>query len=274
MRRGVNPFLFWFGTAAVLFVVIVPLLWVYITAFKSPADIYTLDLTKMFVFEPTLENFNYLFSQTPFWHELRNTAIVSVVSTVLVMLVSLPAAYSFARWNTGSGHLLFITISTRMFPAVVAAIPLFFMYKTLNLSDTHFGLILLYLYLNMSFATFLLFGFFREIPKELEEAARVDGYGRLQIFRKIVFPLVAPGAAITAMFCLVFSWNEFLFALLFTRLGTRTLSLGISSLWGAIEIQWGPMAAGVGLAILPTLIAAWFMQRYIIRGLTFGAVRR
>lgn len=273
MRRRVNSLLFWLVTAAVLFAVIAPILWVYITALKSPDAIYSLDLTKLFVFKPTLDNFKYLFSQTPFWHEFRNTAIISVVSTVLVMLVSLPAAYSFARWNTGSGHLLFITISTRMFPAVVAAIPFFLMYKTLHLSDTHIGLILLYLYFNMSFATFLLFGFFREIPEELEQAALVDGYGRMQIFRRIILPLIAPGAAITAMFCLVFSWNEFLFALLFTRLSARTLSLGISSLWGAIEIQWGPMAAGVGLAILPTLIAAWFMQRYIIRGLTFGAVR-
>jgi len=273
MRRRRNSVLFWFGAVVVLFVVTAPILWIYLVAVKSPADIYSLDLTKLFVFAPTLDNFKYLLGQTPFGHEFLNTAIVSVVSTVLVMLVSLPAAYSFARFNTGSGHLLFVTISTRMFPAVVAAIPLFFAYKTLGISDTHVGLILLYLYFNMSFATFLLFGFFREIPEELEQAAMVDGYGRMEIFRKIIFPLIKPGASITAVFCLVFAWNEFLFALLFTRLNAKTLSLGISSLWGAIEIQWGPMAAGVGLAILPTLIIAWFMQRYIIRGLTFGAVK-
>jgi multiple sugar transport system permease protein len=273
MRRRVNSFLFWLATAFVLFVVVAPISWIFVTAFKTSTDIYTLNLAKLFVFKPTLDNFWYLFSQTPYWHEFKNTAIISVVSTLLVMVVSLPAAYSFARWNTGSGHLLFITISTRMFPAVVAAIPMFFLYRQLHLGDTYIGIIMLYTYFNMSFATFLLYGFFREIPEELEQAALVDGYGRMQILRKVIFPLIGPGAAITAVFCLVFAWNEFLYALLFTREAARTLSLGISSLWGAIEIQWGPMAAGIGISILPTLIAAWFMQRYIIRGLTFGAVK-
>jgi len=273
MRRPVNSFLFWLATVFVLFVVLAPISWIFVTALKIPRDIYALDLTRLVVFSPTLDNFWYLFSQTPYWHEFGNTVIISVVSTVLVMLVSLPAAYSFARWNTGSGHLLFITISTRMFPAVVAAIPMFFLYKQLHIADTHIGIIMLYTYFNMSFATFLLYGFFREIPEELEQAALIDGYGRMEIFRKVIFPLIGPGAAITAVFCLVFAWNEFLYALLFTRLAARTLSLGISSLWGAIEIQWGPMAAGIAVGILPTLIAAWFMQRYIVRGLTFGAVK-
>ena len=160
-----------------------------------------------------------------------------------------------------------------MFPVAVAAIPFFIVYKTLGWLDTRIGLTLLFLYFNTSFAVFLLFGFFREIPVELEHAAMVDGYGRLTILRKVVFPLIKSGAAITAVFCLVFAWNEFLFAFLFTRIHARTISVGLTAFWGSIKIQWGPMSAGAALAILPTLIAAWFMQRYIIRGLTFGAVK-
>jgi multiple sugar transport system permease protein len=272
-NKYVKSGLFWFVTAIILFVVVFPILWIYITAFKGNADIFTLDLSKMFVFEPTVNNFRHLFVNTPFYKEIGNTAIVSVASTALVMVVSLFAAYSFARWNPGSGHLLFVTISTRMFPAVVAAIPFFFMFKGANLLDTQIALILLYTYFNMSFAVFLLYGFFREIPVELEHAAQVDGYGRAEIFRRVIIPLILPGAAITAVFCLVFAWNEFLYAFLFTRLNARTLSIGISAFWGSIEIQWGPMAAGVGLGILPTLVASFFMQKYIIRGLTFGAVK-
>jgi multiple sugar transport system permease protein len=204
---------------------------------------------------------------------LRNTAIVAVASTALVMAVSVPAAYSFARWNTGSGHLLFVTISTRMFPGVVAALPFFFFFKNLGLLDTHLGLVLLYLYFNMSFATFLLFGFFREIPVELEQAAMVDGYGRLDIFRRVVFPLVRPGVIITTIFCLVWAWNEFFFAFVFTRVAARTATVMLADFWGSIEIQYGPMAAGAAITILPTLIIAWYMQRHIIRGLTFGAVK-
>jgi len=206
-------------------------------------------------------------------NELLNSMIVSVASTIIVMAVSVPAAYSFARFNTGNGHLLFITISTRMFPGVVAAIPFFIAFRELNLLDTHFGLTMLYVYFNMSFATFLLYGFFREIPTSLENAAMLDGYNRIDVLRKVIFPLIKPGVAITTMFCLIWSWNEFLYAFLFTRRIARTASVGLSTFWGSVEIQWGPMAAFMGIAILPTLVAAWLMQRHIVRGLTFGAVK-
>ena len=265
--------LFWIVTVIVLLIVIGPLLWIYLTAFKSPGDIFTMELKKLIVFAPTLKNFNRLFTDYPYWFNLGNTAIISVVSTIFVMLVSLPAAYSFARWNTSAGHLLFVTISTRMFPGVVAAIPFFIMFRTFGLLDTHAAIILLYVYFNTSFATFLLYGFFREVPAELEQAAMIDGYGRMEIFRKVVFPLILPGLAVTTVFCLIWSWNEFFYAFLFTRLTARTVNVLISSFWGSIEVQYGPMAAGAAITILPTLVAAWFMQRYVIRGMTFGAVK-
>ena len=142
MRRKV---LFWLGVALILGVFVVPILWIYLTSFKAPEDIYCMGSEKLVVFTPTLVNYWHLFWRTDFPMEIRNTAIMSVASTALVMVVSLPAAYSFARFNTGSGHLLFITISTRMFPGVVAAIPFFFAFRALGLLDTHFGLILLLL---------------------------------------------------------------------------------------------------------------------------------
>ncbi|TES85905.1 carbohydrate ABC transporter permease, partial [Candidatus Aerophobetes bacterium] len=209
----------------------------------------------------------------PLFREMKNSAIVTVLSTAFVMAVSLPAAYSFARFNTGEGHLLFFTLTTRMFPPVVAAIPFFFVFKSWGLLDTHIGLTLLYVYFNMSFATFLLYGFFREIPEELEHAAMVDGYGRISIFRRVIFPLIGPGAAITTVFCLIFAWNEFFFGYIFTRTVARTVSFGLISHWGSVVVQWGPMAVGVIFAILPTLVAGWFMQRFIVRGLTFGAIK-
>lgn len=264
---------FWLITALVLFVIVAPLAWIYLTAFKSPNDIFTTEARKLIFFKPTMENFHRLFQEFPFWDNFLNTLVISVSSTAVVMVISSLAAYSFARWNTGKGHLLFTTISTRMFPGVVAAIPFFVMYRNLGLLDTRFGLALLHIYFNTSFATFLLYGFFKEIPEELEQAAMVDGYSRVDVFRKIVLPLVRPGLAVTAVFCLVWSWNEFLFSFLFTRVAARPVTVLISSFWGSIEVQYGPMAAGAAIVILPTLIAAWFMQRYIIRGLTFGAVK-
>ncbi|HAX17769.1 MAG TPA: hypothetical protein DCY00_04135 [Actinobacteria bacterium] len=264
---------FWIATVFILIVVLGPLIWIYLTAFKSADDIMTGQLIKQIVFTPTLENFRRLFTAFPFFQSLLNTLIISIGSTALVLIIALPAAYSFARWNTGGGHLLFTTISTRMFPGVVAALPFFILFQRLGLLDKHIGLILLHMYFNVSFATFLLYGFFRDVPVELEQAAMIDGYGRFNIFRKIVLPLVLPGIATTAAFCLIWSWNEFLFSFLFTRNVARPLTVLISSFWGSIEVQYGPMAAGAAIGVLPTLIAAWFMQRYIIRGLTFGAVK-
>lgn len=274
MRKRIGSGAFWVVVVVVLLVLVFPIFWIYLTSFKPPEYVYSLDPGRLFAFGPTLANYEFLFAEKPlFVRAFINTAVIATISTGFVMVVSLPAAYSFARWNTGAGNLLFITISTRMFPPVIAAIPFFVLFRSMHLMDTHVALILLYLYFNMSFATFLLFGFFREIPVELEQAARVDGYGLWDIFRRIIFPLIRPGAAITAVFCFVFAWNEFLYAFLFTSRVARTLPLEISAFWGALSIQWGPMAAAVGLGILPTLIIAWFMQRYIIRGLTFGAVK-
>jgi multiple sugar transport system permease protein len=261
---------FWVGVVILLSFYVLPIVWVYITGFKSTEDLYK---PGNLIFTPTLDNFILIFTTRPVATEFMNSIIIALASTALAMIVALPAAYSFSRWNTGSGHLLFITVSTRMFPAVVAAIPFYFIFKDINLLDTHIAIILLYTYFNMSFATFLLYGFFREIPVELEHAAQVDGYGRGAIFWKIIFPLIAPGAAITAVFCLIFAWNEFLFASLFTRLTARTVPVGLSSFATAVQVLYLPMAAMMCLAILPTLIAAWFMQRYIVRGLTFGAVK-
>jgi multiple sugar transport system permease protein len=264
---------FWIVTILVLIVVLGPLLWVYLTAFKSANDIFSGSLSKQILFAPTLGNFIRLFTEYKFFSTLLNTFIISVSSTVLVMVIAMPAAYSFARWNTGGGHLLFTTISTRMFPSVVAAIPFFLLFRNLGLLDKHIGLILIYMYFNVSFATFLLYGFFKDVPIELEQAALIDGYGRIDILRRIVFPLVLPGIVTTTVFCLIWSWNEFFFASLFTRDVAKPVIVLISSFWGSIEVQYGPMAAGAAIGILPTLVAAWFMQRYIIRGLTFGAVK-
>lgn len=265
--------IFWVLTGIVLFVVAAPIIWVYLTAFKAPEDIFSTELRKLFFFDVTIENYKKLFTMYPFLEDLGNTLIISVVSTVIVMCFAIPAAYSFARWNTGKGHLLFTTISTRMFPGAVAAIPYFLMYRNLGLLDTHIGLILLHVYFNLSFATFLLYGFFKEIPQELEHAALVDGYHRIDIFRKIVLPLARPGIAVTTIFCLLWSWNEFFYGLVFTRLSARPVVVLVSSFWGSLEIQYGPIAAGASILLIPPLLVVIFMQRYIIRGLTFGAVK-
>ncbi|MDR1801831.1 MAG: carbohydrate ABC transporter permease [Lachnospiraceae bacterium] len=260
---------FWIVLISVVSLFVFPIFWVYVTAFKTNAAIRSTSLA----FTPTIENFVFLFTTRNAQVPLLNTIIISVVSTLLVMLISIPAAYSFARYSPSGNTLLFTTISTRMFPGVIAAIPFFLLFRDLNLLDTHIGIILMYVYFNMSFATFLMYGFFVDIPEQVEYAAMVDGYSRLDIIRKIVFPLAKPGIAITTIFTLIWSWNEFFFAFLFTGKVAKAVSVELSLFWGATQIQWGAMAALMCIAMLPTLAVAIFLQKYIVRGLSFGAVK-
>lgn len=266
LRRTV----FWALVVVVVAIFLFPIAWTFVTSLKMRADIL---VPVKFRFEPIIENYLVALFSRPFFSQLANSLVVAVTSTIIVLIVSLPAAYSFSRFKTTNLHLLFFILSTRMFPAAVAAIPFFLVYRTLGLLDTRLGLTLLYIYFNMSFATFLLYGFFKEIPVELEHSAMVDGYDRWTIFRTIVFPLIKPGAAVTAVFCFIFAWNEFLFGFLFTRRNAKTLAVGVEEYWTSTGVQWGPMAAAVFLVILPTLIITILLQRYIIRGLTFGAVK-
>ena len=269
MRFSPKRILFWIVLISVVFTFVFPILWVYVTSLKTNDAIRSTSLA----FTPTVENYTFLFATRQAGIPLINTLVISVLSTVIVMLISIPAAYSFARFNTSGGTLLFTTISTRMFPGVIAAIPFFLAFRTLRLLDTHLGLVLMYVYFNTSFATFLMYGFFAEIPEEVEYAAMVDRYGRLDILRKIVFPLAKPGIAITTIFVLIWSWNEFFFAFLFTSRVAKTVSVELSLFWGATQIQWGAMAALMAISMMPTLIVAVFLQKYIVRGLTFGAVK-
>jgi len=206
---------------------------------------------------------------------LKNSLIISFTSTVLAVTLGLLAAYAFSRYEIpGKGDLLFFILSTRMLPAVVVTIPVFLMYRAVGLYDTHIGMILLYTAFNLSFSVWLLKGFIDEIPKEYEEAALVDGYSRLQAFRKIVLPQAVTGIAATAVFCLIFAWNEYAFALMLTGDKARTAPPSIPSMLGVGGIEWGSIAAGSLLFLIPVVVVTFPLRRYLLRGVTFGAIRQ
>ncbi|MGC8779556.1 MAG: carbohydrate ABC transporter permease, partial [Anaerolineae bacterium] len=240
----------------VALVVLIPVIWMVMTAFKSRPD--TTASPPVVFFTPSLDGFVGLFynrsqlgagelaqyrertdlsfverqalargmkilGPSRFVGQLRNSLIIAVTSTILAVALGLLAAYAFSRYDIpGKGDWLFFILSTRMLPPVVVTIPIFLMYRALGLYDTHIGLILLYTVFNLSFSVWLLKGFIDEIPVEYEEAALVDGYSRLQAFRKIVLPQSATGIAATAVFCLIFAWNEYAFALMLTSEKART----------------------------------------------------
>jgi multiple sugar transport system permease protein len=206
---------------------------------------------------------------------LRNSLIIAGSSTVFAVVLGLFAAYAFSRFPVkGKDDLMFFILSTRMLPAVVVTIPLFIMYRQLGMHDTHIGMILLYTVFNLSLSVWLLKGFIDEIPIEYEEAALVDGYTRLQTFFKIVLPQAMTGIAATAVFCLIFAWNEYAFSLMLTSDTARTAPPSIATMQGRGGIEWSAIAAGSLGFLIPVVIVVFLLRNYLLRGVTFGAIRQ
>jgi len=212
-------------------------------------------------------------SQYP--NRFANSLIVAVISTVLAVGMGTLTAYGFSRFRiAGESDLLFFILSTRMLPPIVVAIPMFLMYRTFGLTDTHIGLIILYTAFNLSFSVWLMKGFMDEIPKEYEEAALVDGYTRLQAFFKIVLPEASTGIAATAVFCFITAWNEYAFALILTNRRAQTAPPFIPSQIGSGVVDWTVIAAGSFLFLLPVAIFTFALRGHLLRGVTFGAIRK
>lgn len=258
-----------------------PIFWMLLTSFKPEATIMV--SPPRFFFEPTLENYRHALVDKHFLFYVKNTLIISTISTLIVIVIGSLAAYSFARFNVGSGHLLFFIISTKMMPAIAVILPYFLIFRDLGRTaigkfmhvglDQHGALIISYVMFNLPFAIWLLVSFFQDIPRELEHSARLDGLSRMRVLQKVTFPLAAPGIAVTAVFTLIFCWNEFLFAYILTRKLASTVTVGVESFFTLQGILWGPVAAAATIAVAPMLLFVLMMQRYMVRGLTFGAIR-
>ena len=293
----------------ITFIMLIPVMVMIMTAFKSRADIVT-PPPKVF-FHPTLEGFLYLFTDRSvlspsnleierakagdqnYWQKLalsvgqkingpsdyvgrlKNSVIIAGISTILSVVLGLFAAYAFSRFKiVGKDDLLFFILSTRMLPGVVVTIPLFLLYKQLGWNDTYIGMIILYTAFNLSFSVWLLMGFLDEIPVEYEEAALVDGYTRMQAFFKIVLPQAVTGIAATTVFCLIFAWNEYAFALMLTSEKARTAPPSIATMLGSGGLEWSAIAAGSLGFLIPVAIVTFVLRDYLLRGVTFGAVRK
>jgi multiple sugar transport system permease protein len=296
------------GTLIVVYAVLsmVPLVWIFLTAFKSPPD--SIAYPPKVVFQPTMDGYCGLFStisrQTPeyiaslppptsicdkvararnmvvagpsnFLPRFVNSLVIAFGSTALSVLLGVMAAYAFSRFRVpGKDDLLFFILSTRMMPPIAVAIPVYLMYRWLGLSDTRSGMILLYTAVNVSLSVWLLKGFIDEIPREYEEAALVDGYTRLQAFRKIVLPQAATGIVATAIFCLIFAWNEYAFAVLLTSGQAQTTPPFIPFIIGEGGQDWPAVAAATTLFLVPILGFTVLLRKNLLRGITFGAVRK
>lgn len=295
------------GTLVVIYALItlIPLLWIIATGFKSSSD--AIAYPPKVIFEPTLEGYVNLFTiqnrataeqlaknpPTTWYEEIvhdkgmfisgpsrfgerfMNSVIIGFGSTFLSMFLGTLAAYAFSRYRIPlKDDLLFFILSTRMMPPIAVAIPIFLMFRAAGLSDTHAGMILLYTAVNLSLAVWLLKGFIDEIPREYEEAALIDGYTRFQAFYKVVLPQAATGIASTAIFCLIFAWNEYAFAVLLTSGNAQTAPPFIPTIIGVGGRDWPAVAAGATLFLVPIMVFTILLRKHLLRGITFGAVRK
>ncbi len=259
-----------------LFAALAPVYWMMTISLKTEVDQFAVP-PRWISFQPTLAHYREAFLARSFGQYLLTSAFVSVSSTLCAMVLGTLAAYALSWFRFPrrlSTRLSVWILSTRMFPPIVTVVPLFLMMRDIRLLDTRLSLVIVYTAFNLPFVVWMMRGFFREIPRELEEAARVDGDSRLGALRRVILPLVAPGLAATAVFCLIISWNEFLFALVLTQTdAAMTLPVGIAGRVTQYEIRWGVMSAAATVAMMPILIFALAVQRYLVRGLSLGAVK-
>ena len=261
-----------FWTYLLLLVVLLPFLWLVVMSFKTPEDIFA-GASRLF-FQPTLGNYEALLT-SDFTRSFLNSAITSSVSTVLALVIGVPGAYALARAPSGKSRWLsMLILLSRMMPPIAFTIPYFLLYRNVGLLDTLQGLIIIYLTFNLSLVVWLMRGFFEGIPTALEEAAWIDGASLWQTFRMIVLPLCSPALVTAAILCFLYSWNDFFFALILTRSQAGTAPIQVVNFMNYEGWEWGKIAAGGTLIMLPVLIFSLLMRKYLVSGMTAGAVKQ
>ncbi|MFV0493118.1 MAG: carbohydrate ABC transporter permease [Pseudorhodobacter sp.] len=227
-----------------------------------------------FLFTPTFEHYQDLFVMRPFGKFILNSLIVALGSTAFSLTIGSLAAYAISRIrHKRMNDVAFWILSMRMFPPIAVVVPYYIIFKAAGLLDTPLALIIVYSTANIPLTVWLMKGFFDEVPMALEEAAAVDGYGLLETFWRVTLPLAAPGLAVSAVFCFIFSWNEFLFALMLTGSEAQTATVAVMSFWSSDAVQWGRIMAGSFIILIPGVIFVLTCQRWLVRGLTMGSVK-
>jgi multiple sugar transport system permease protein len=251
--------------AAFLFV----FFWMIVTSIKYPRDVTV--YPPVWIFEPTLDNYREVFDKTPFWLQTQNSFIVAIGAMLVGIVLGLPASYSIARFRQRTFALTVLVV--RMIPTIVFMLPLFVIYKQFGLIDTHAGLIFSHLILVLPLTIWVMMGFFEDVPVEIEEAARVDGCSRWQAFLKVILPLSLPGLAVTAILSFLASWNNFIFVLILGGARTSTLPMAVFNFMGFEQLNFGGVAAAASLLSLPIILLTLVVQRWLVQGLTMGAVK-
>jgi len=266
--------------AVLVVAMLFPVLWMLETSVKENRDVYAVP-AKLVGFDLTLAHYRDVFvgpsgGASDLSVALLNSVVVAGASTILATVLGVPAAWAYSRFTLrAKKDQLFFILSTRFMPPVVVVIPIFLMYRTLGLIDSQLGLILIYTAFNVPFTIWMMKGFVDQVPSEYEDAAMLDGHTRFQAFRRITLPLLLPGIAATAVFALIFSWNEFVYAIFLTSSReVRTAPPAIAGLIGGTTVDWGLVAASACVFAVPVLVFAYLVRKHLVAGVTLGAVRR
>lgn len=252
--------------------VLLPLYWVIITSIKPTSD-YLVVPPVWFPAEPTIVHYTAALFSYRGLQALVNSLIISTVSTVLSTILGTMMAYSLARFNLGGKHLAFWVLSQRFLPPVAIILPIFLLFRSWKLYDTHVGLILAYTFMTLPLTVWMMYAYFRQLPKSLEEAALVDGLSRWQTLWKIAVPLAAPGIVAAAVFAFIAVWTEFFFALILTSRHAFTLPTVFRAFLGFQGAQYGEACALATTSLVPSIVLGMLVQKHLVRGLTLGAVR-
>lgn len=272
----------WLGLVAFFLWTVLPIIFMISASFKGTGDIFKLPptgdwggiLKLLFWFDASMIQFKSIFQEGACLSHLLNSLQATGLSVIISVPVGLAAAYALSRANIpGKKHLYFWVITTRMAPPIAVMIPLYVLWRNIGMLHSLPGLVLAYITFNLPFAIWLLRGFMDSIPRELEEAAYMDGKGRIGAFIDIIFPLIRPGVGATVILCSMFAWNDYLFALILGGRNAKTLPVGISELASATQIHWGQIMAGGLVMIIPMVVLGLAIRKSLVTGLTMGAIR-
>lgn len=248
-----------------------PLFWLATLAVKTPNE-YFASPPVWLPENPTLIHLRALL-QGKGISSFRNSMIIAGGATLLAMLIGVPAAYSMARFKTGGDNFAVWILSQRMLPPVVIVLPLFILYRALKWVDTHHGMILLYTVFNLPYVIWMMRGYFKDIPQEIEDSALVDGCNHWQALWRVTVPLSMAGLLTTAAFTFIFAWNEFLFAVVLTRVEATTVTVAIAGMFGSQSSFLGQVSWLSWISLAPVFVLTIIMQRYLVRGMTMGAIK-
>jgi multiple sugar transport system permease protein len=248
-----------------------PIAWLVATSFKR-SEQYLHHPPIWIPAPPTLAQYQEIFTSGAA-KAILNSVLAASSATLLSVLIALPAAYSLARYRTGGNFLPVWILSQRMAPPVALIVPIFIFLRLLHWVDTFQGLVLVYVVANLPFAVWILRSFIIDLPREIEESAEVDGANVWQILWRITVPLIAGGIAATALFCFIFSWTDFIFALVLTRVNVFTYTVYMTTLFGTMVTLWGTIGSMSTIVVVPMFVLVLAAQRYLVRGLTLGAIK-